>query len=266
LDDALVDRLRSLVAGHFQAQRAAFPADQVRAALDAYWERRVHVDGDDGEPLAPDDTLVRVVDAALCEWTRLKEPPLATGTSTVLAEALHRGLVRAYRAWFTHFDVGQYPEPPLTHRHRAWAESRTEELLDQIDETTRTRVLIVIRRAIGLRRSVDETVRDVLAFLADNHAGRRPALIAETEALDAYHRGVLDGHRELGATAKAWRTRRDGCVCAHCAANEARGFIPLHRTFPSGHQRPLAHPNCRCWLVYRGVSRKSVLIAASRLP
>ena len=266
VDDAHLDKLRLLVVGYFQAQQAAFPSDRVRAALEAYWRRHRRVDRDDDEPPVPDDTLLRELEAALREWTQHKDQPVSAALSSALAVALHLGLLRVYRAWFTHFDAGQVLEPPLTAMHRAWAQGHADELLDQIDETTRTRVLAVIRRSIGLRRSADETVSDVSAFLTGNHAGPRPALIAQTETLNAYHRGALEAHRELKATEKAWRTWRDKYVCGACAANEAQGFIPLDSPFQSGHQQPLAHPNCRCWLVCRGVTRQSVLLAAARLP
>ena len=51
--------------------------------------------------------------------------------------------------------------------------------------------------------------------------------------------------------AKYWKTRNDDRVDQVCINNQAAGWILFDQLFPSGHSRPLAHPKCRCYAVYK---------------
>jgi len=74
---------------------------------------------------------------------------------------------------------------------------------------------------------------------------RRAEIIARTEAVNAYGGGLLEMGRQSGAVAKEWQAVNTKDICA---TNENAGMIPITDEFPSGHQAPGAHPNCRCGL------------------
>jgi len=81
----------------------------------------------------------------------------------------------------------------------------------------------------------------------------RANLVARTEMGNASNAAQLDGQLakiEAGEaspnTKKAWSTTGKNTVCPMCEANEMEGFIPMDQEFSSGHDRPLAHPQCQC--------------------
>lgn len=51
---------------------------------------------------------------------------------------------------------------------------------------------------------------------------------------------------------KLWVT--DGEPCEICDENAIAGWIPMDEEFPSGHDEPDAHPNCKCVLETRASS------------
>ena len=85
------------------------------------------------------------------------------------------------------------------------------------------------------------------------HIESRAHLIAVTEVGEAYSAGSLaagEALEEAGvAMEKSWSTVGDDRVSAGCLGNEDAGWIPLNDDFPSGHQRPLRFPGCRCDLL-----------------
>lgn len=56
---------------------------------------------------------------------------------------------------------------------------------------------------------------------------------------------------------KSWSTCDDGKDCEICVQNQNAGCIPLNQAFPSGHQTPLAHDECRCDLLTQVVKNKT---------
>lgn len=48
---------------------------------------------------------------------------------------------------------------------------------------------------------------------------------------------------------KRWETDDDPCDT--CLMNATAGWIDADETFPSGHEEPDAHPNCKCELLVR---------------
>lgn len=89
----------------------------------------------------------------------------------------------------------------------------------------------------------------ILGYYERQHAWRAD-IAAQYETGTAFE-SVRDAlARQQGMTHKRWETMRDPKVEAVCLANEAAGTIPIDSAFPSGDQRPLAHPRCRCWLRY----------------
>ena len=89
----------------------------------------------------------------------------------------------------------------------------------------------------------------VLGYYQRQHNWRAD-IAAQYETGTAYE-SIRDAlARQQGMTHKRWETMRDPKVEAICLHNEAAGTIPIDQAFPSGDQRPLAHPLCRCWLTY----------------
>lgn len=141
----------------------------------------------------------------------------------------------------------------VNERAEQWARRRAGELIGknprgtgELAETTRKRIRNVI--ADGLQENIG---RDgIIARLEEDFAfsPERAELIANTEISNANSEGSMQGYRqaeETGLTVlKGWLCEPDACDV--CLENEAAGFIPLDETFPSGHERPVAHPNCRC--------------------
>lgn len=76
----------------------------------------------------------------------------------------------------------------------------------------------------------------------------RAETIARTEMRDAVSQGTLYQHTRLGATTKSWGTRGDDRVSEVCNENASAGWIEMDASFPSGHDAPTSHPNCRCVL------------------
>lgn len=130
-----------------------------------------------------------------------------------------------------------------------------------------------------LRRIIAEGLRDQLSYtdIADQIAGRfkefagavksprhirsRAELVAVTEIGNAYAEGNRQGVLELRdaglAMQKRWLTRDDDRVSDGCRANARAGWIDMDEAYPSGDQRPLRFPGCRCDEQYRIKPKRS---------
>ena len=101
---------------------------------------------------------------------------------------------------------------------------------------------------------VDELEPEAPLFVRSVNNGEF-LLVAVTEVGNAYEAGTAGTIRQLEQTGlameKSWLTVGDDRVDDECAGNEAAGWIPATAAFPSGHDRPLAHPACRCTLLFR---------------
>jgi hypothetical protein len=101
-----------------------------------------------------------------------------------------------------------------------------------------------IRQAIGTSISLGEdrtATVERLRSTINNKA--RATLIAETESVNAYQKGILYYGDSTGAVAKEWQ---DIGAKDICSTNSAAGVTPINGEFPSGHLSPTAHPRCRC--------------------
>ena len=147
----------------------------------------------------------------------------------------------------------------------AYVEEHGAALVAQINETTRTGLRGILTEAADSGWSYDKTAEAINARYREMAVGRpqehiesRAHMIATTEAGNGYEHGnLLVGRRLVAAGVemeKSWlsvgdaRSRKRGDPCP---GNQAAGWIPLDQAFPSGHDRPLAHPACRCALRQR---------------
>lgn len=135
-----------------------------------------------------------------------------------------------------------------------YIESRGAENVKGINATTKDSLKSLIAKAVEDSKSYTEITTLIRKAFAD-FSLYRARLIAVTEVGNGYEAGnrmLIDALIGGGlAMEKSWLTVGDANVDPECADNEAQGWIPVDQVFGSGHDQPLAHPNCRCTCLYR---------------
>lgn len=132
----------------------------------------------------------------------------------------------------------------------------------KINEATRDVLKALITQASNEGWSYNRTAEAIIERFNEftvgkpqEHIDSRAHLVAVTETGNAYAEGNMIVARDLQAAGleleKSWDTVGDSKVSEGCRGNEAAGWIPLDQAFPSGHQRPLRFPGCRCDLKTR---------------
>lgn len=132
----------------------------------------------------------------------------------------------------------------------------------KINETTRGILQTLLSQAADEGWSYQRTADAIIERFAEfgigkpqDHIDSRAHLIAVTEVGNAYAEGNLIVAKDLAEagilTEKYWDTVGDTKVSQGCKDNEAAGWIAFDAEFPSGHQRPLRFPGCRCDLLIR---------------
>lgn len=124
-----------------------------------------------------------------------------------------------------------------------YASVRTGELVTGINQTTQIRIADMIAQGIEERLGVDGTASLLRQVLSDMVASRART-IASTEMNDAFSEATMRKLDRMEVEYKQWITA--GACCDDCAENEDASPIPIDDEFPSGDDRPPAHPNCRC--------------------
>lgn len=144
----------------------------------------------------------------------------------------------------------------------SYLEQYGAKMVTKINETTRNYIQTILEQAMEEGWSYDqiaealiERYEEFAIGMPQAHIDSRAHLIAVTETGNAYEEGRLQAARELKAAGldveKIWETVGDDKVSDGCRANEAAGWIELDAIFPSGHQRPLRFPGCRCDMATR---------------
>ncbi len=132
----------------------------------------------------------------------------------------------------------------------------------KIEETTRDYLNTLLKKAVEEGWSAKKTAEAIIARYEEFAIGKpqahiqsRAHLIAVTETGEAYAEAnmmVAQDLQDAGITMeKFWSTVGDSKVSKGCHENEKAGWISLNKDFPSGHQRPLRFPGCRCDLLTR---------------
>lgn len=135
-----------------------------------------------------------------------------------------------------------------------------EKLGADVDATTKTRLRSLLTKGykeswgIGRTKVEIRNLFDGFAAKATQaHIETRAELIAVTEIGQAFSHGALEQGKRMEDQGikmeKAWALAAN--ACAICAPNASQGWILIERQFFSGHDRPLAHPACRCSLLLR---------------
>lgn len=136
-----------------------------------------------------------------------------------------------------------YEGPPIEEAID-WASKHCAKLVSQMDEETKRRLAQVISEGIEQKRGIPGLASDIRKEF-DDMTKRRAEMIARTETNDALSQAFMDRAHDMNITGKEWVTADP---CEICAGNEAEGIVPIDHIFSSGHERPPAHPNCRCAL------------------
>lgn len=141
-----------------------------------------------------------------------------------------------------------------------YIENHGAEAVTQITETTRQAMNALLQQSAIEGWSYSHTAR-VIREQFEGFAGLKPQLhirnraelVAVTEIGNAYCEGGLQAAYDLQAAGvkvvKSWMTTGDNRVSEGCQENEGADWIALEDEFPSGHQRPLRFPGCRCDLL-----------------
>ena len=133
-----------------------------------------------------------------------------------------------------------------------WCRSHAAKLVKVVDEVTTERISKTVYEGVRTGSSPQRLAKDLrkeMAWQADAYKGR-PMTIARTEMANANSEAALRTYERLGVEYKSWsRAGSSDFDCDICQANEDAGIIPMEESFPSGDDRPPAHPNCECVLV-----------------
>lgn len=135
-------------------------------------------------------------------------------------------------------------------------------LVKQVNKTTREYIKTVVTEGVEqgwsynkIAAAITERYKEFSVGRPQEHIDSRAHLIAVTESGNAYSESTLIVGMDLADAGiemlKRWNTVGDLRVSELCRDNAAQGWIGVEREFQSGHQRPLAHPACRCNLTMK---------------
>lgn len=130
-------------------------------------------------------------------------------------------------------------------------------MITRIDNETRKQIQTIIRNATDNGDSYGKTAQTIRSMFDDFsglkpqlHIKDRATLVAVTETGNAFEEASLIQAKAMEMAGlkmeKHWLTVGDSRVSDGCQENEDAGWIPVDDAFPSGHQRPLRFPGCRC--------------------
>lgn len=171
----------------------------------------------------------------------------------LINEFIEKGLTYGAQALIAQFDsdiVFSLENP----RAVAYTENYAATQVKGINETSKSELRNVLARGVDNGWSYTRLARAIKDTF-NTFSSQRAHLIAVTEIGNAYQEGNMIVAHDLQASGltmeKHWKTVGDDRVDPDCKANDDEGWITVANTFSSGHQRPLAHPRCRCVLQYR---------------
>lgn len=135
-------------------------------------------------------------------------------------------------------------------------------LVKDIDETTRKSLQVLVAQGAEEGWSYKRTASEIISRFEEfavgkpqEHIASRAHLIAITETGNAYEEGnriVAKDLQDAGIEQeKFWSTVGDDRVSDGCRENEDANWIGIDEPFPSGDQRPMRFPGCRCITNYR---------------
>jgi hypothetical protein len=131
----------------------------------------------------------------------------------------------------------------------AWAEENLADRVTKMSLVSQKRLANTLADGLRSNASVPEMGKLIRKEFADMSI-YRSEMIALTETADALGWAAADQAVSMRLEKKEWITSPAETVCDICEPNMAQGRIGMGTQFSSGHQRPPAHPNCHCVVVY----------------
>ena len=163
------------------------------------------------------------------------------------ADAITGAILGAAKVLTEEMEAGEVIAPNLAGSYLA--ENSLSKLTGDIDRTSVERLQDALATAWDKGGDYDSMV-SAITNTFDDFSETRAAMIAQTEANDAYSYGRHETAAELEMTEKEWDP--DGEACEEiCQPNADAGWIPIDDDFPSGDDMPTAHPRCDCGCNYR---------------
>lgn len=111
----------------------------------------------------------------------------------------------------------------------------------------------------GQAAGEDETELHARMAQAAEKLGERGERVSSEESYVVYGNAQHRALQRAGYKTMHWVVADDD-ACEMCLENESRGQVEVGKKFPSGHEAPPAHPNCRCYL--QGASRRGAVEAS----
>ena len=225
----LAKRLQSSLAEYFKSLDDAFPYDQVDRLYYKYVEEQLGSEARD------------VLDPLLATFSS----DLSFRLNGFMVTAYLRGSAEMITWGTTRGGIPIAYEGPPIEQAITYAGEHCATLVTQMDVETKRRLAQVVSEGIKNKRGVPGLARDIRGEF--RHMRRyRSEMIARTETNDALSQAFMDRAHDMKIEGKEWVVA--GGPCEICAENEAEGVVPIDQIFSSGHERPPAHPNCRCAL------------------
>ncbi len=244
-ENAKLERsLERILVRYFHDLSKAFPYDDLEAVYNRYVV----------------EESIRIKEAGEDEAVGMIEQVLSAFRTQFLADITGRHIA-AYMAGSTQtISWGKtkagipitYEGPPIQ-QAIDYASTHCATMVTRMEEETRKIVAHVVSDGIENKRGVQGLARDLRSRFGDM-SRNRSMVIARTETADALEQGFLDAAKDMGVTGKQWVVTMP---CEICEQN-ADVIVPLDGVFPSGHERPPAHPTCRCALAPVMMSRESL--------
>lgn len=126
--------------------------------------------------------------------------------------------------------------------------ARADNLIIQLDKTTQKNLVNSINKGRKEGQSYPMIVNQIRKKIPDM-TENRAKLIARTEMGELVNDTEMRAARMNHAELKEWSAAGPN-ICKVCAGNDEEK-IGLDGVFGSGHNRPPAHPNCKCLLEYK---------------
>ncbi|MFM9793311.1 phage minor head protein [Streptomyces turgidiscabies] len=124
------------------------------------------------------------------------------------------------------------------------ARTQVAQLVSNVTATSRDLIRESIRQSIARGEDVNLAKARLLDVI-NNPV--RAELIAHTESVNAYQRGLKNFGKVTGAVSKTWDGLAGACkLCSPLVGKT----IPIDDLFEGGYDHPSRHPRCRCGLIY----------------
>lgn len=139
----------------------------------------------------------------------------------------------------TPLGLNQYTEAILKE-----ARKHSATLAKGLTETTRNKIRQQIESSLALGEDAQTLTKRFTDSKLINDP-KRAEMIARTESVNSYSRGLLEFGRQSGAISKTWQSVPGACRICAPLDNET---VPIGELFMNGSDKPSAHPRCRCTL------------------